>query len=963
MPRLKLSFLGSPQVELDGAPAEIGSNKALALLAYLATTGQGHSRDTLSVLLWPDSDQSRARTYLRHTLWTLKRALEDRWLHASRGQISFQADASVWLDVQIFRESITAAATHTHPIGQICAACLAQLQKAADLYRDSFLAGFTLPDAPAYDEWQFFQAEELRQLFAGVLERLVQEYEARASYDTAIRYARRRLALDPLDEPVQRTMMRLYALAGQQAAALRQYQECVRLLEAELGVTPEDETTALYESIKARQLAPTQQSERHSTAAIDQLTPVLIDNPADERAHRELMRLYALSGRRHDALRQYQACVKTLAARNMRPAPETEALYWQIMTTEPPASSAPDPRPTWATPAPITSEIRRSIPLAGRNDELIALQNKLQITRHGQGRTILLAGEAGVGKTRLAYELLQTAASAHMTLLFGAAYEQESHLPYQPFIEAFDSYLTEQNHPPTQNPITHYKPIGANDVQQEHSALFKAAADFLAALARHAPVVFLLDDLHAADEASLGLFHYLARQTQALPIVLLATYRTDVATPPTSPFGRLLNAFYREQLSDILHLTRLSHHDSATIITHVLGGTAEPALVQTILEIAEGNPFFTQEITRALLKAGHLFQEAGEWRLRSGATPLVPTQLREFLRERVQRLGPEVEPVLTAAAVIGREFRFPVLRAVASLPDHTLLDALDAALEGAMLEETSEGYRFRHMLIRQTLYESLSHTRRRWLHTRTAEAIESLASARSSQHSAEALAFHYNRSDQRERALPYLLQAGQRAFDIYALEMARDHFEQALQLMDELGVDEPEQRWQALERLGRCAYILADTQRAVACFEQALALEATDRWQPDPDARLQLRLLAAFALTTIGDMAAADRYLEQALAERGQIQEESSEYAYLLYNIAVYAWHRFDYLKAYEAAQRSLEVAQRLNDPEAIARGYEMLALTAHSLGDWQQGRDFEALRTSLLGQAMDVTYAFDAHL
>jgi predicted ATPase len=267
--------------------------------------------------------------------------------------------------------------------------------------------------------------------------------------------------------------------------------------------------------------------------------------------------------------------------------------------------------------------MERSTPLAGRKAELATLQSRIQAARQGQGYTLLLAGEAGLGKTRLAYEAVRFAAMARMSTLIGAAYEEEGHLPYQPFIEAFDRYLGEQHRPPEQHPITHYQPLGSSDPQQEHSALFKATTTFLTTLTAHAPVVLLLDDLHAADEASLSLFHFLARQTRSTPLILLATYRTDIATRPASPFDRLLNALYREQLGEVHHLTPLAEEDGAQIISHILQGAADPTLIKAIAELAEGNPFCTQEITWAMLKADHLIQEAGQWRMRPGITPSV----------------------------------------------------------------------------------------------------------------------------------------------------------------------------------------------------------------------------------------------------------------------------------------------------------------------------------------------------
>jgi predicted ATPase len=343
----------------------------------------------------------------------------------------------------------------------------------------------------------------------------------------------------------------------------------------------------------------------------------------------------------------------------------------------------------------------------------------------------------------------------------------------------------------------------------------------------------------------------------------------------------------------------------------------------------------------------------------------MPSQLQELLRERVQRLGSTVESALLAAAVIGREFRFSILAAVTGLPEADLLDAMDTALSASLLQESGEGYCFRHALIRQTLYDGLSQGRRAWLHTRTAEAVETLYGSRPEtlRPHVEALAFHYDQSNSRDRALPYLVAAGQKAVDIYALEVALNYFQRALALMDALDLDDRAQRWQILKRLGWCAYVLADTLQAVACLEQALALTPTENWQPSARDRLQLHLSAAFALTTAGDMAAAIRHLHAAVAEVGETGGESAEYAHLLYQVALQHWHQDEYQEAFEVARWSLEVADHLNDPGATARAYEILALSAHSLGDWQQGLNFEEQRARLVGPNPDVSSAFDAHL
>ena len=252
MSRLALHLLGPPRVERDGEPVRIAGRKALALLAYLAVTGRNHRRETLATLLWPELDHSRARAELRRALSTLRRTLGDICLRVDQGTVELSPDQDVWLDVGELRRQLVACNAHGHPAEEVCADCVPLLQKAGELFEGDFLEGFTLRDSAEFDEWQFFETEGLRDQLANVLQRLVHWHSSQGSYDEAIVYARRRLSLDPLRESSHRELMRLYAQARQRAAALRQYRECERVLDEELGVAPSEETTTLYEQIRTR---------------------------------------------------------------------------------------------------------------------------------------------------------------------------------------------------------------------------------------------------------------------------------------------------------------------------------------------------------------------------------------------------------------------------------------------------------------------------------------------------------------------------------------------------------------------------------------------------------------------------------------------------------------------------------------------------------------------------------------
>jgi DNA-binding SARP family transcriptional activator len=250
MPSLKICLLGSPQIEQASRVVDLPRRKAQALLFYLAMTGERQQRATLATLLWPESDQQRAYGSLRRHLSELNLALGGTWIAADADTIGLARAGDLWVDVSEFQALLAACRNHDHAATAVCPACLEPLTAAVALYRADFLSGFTLPAAPAFDEWQFFQSEGLRQSYATALERLVQIHLTQAEAEAAIPYARQWLSLDPLHEPAHRQLMHLYAATGQLSAALRQYEICVQTLGNELDAPAAAETTALYDQLR-----------------------------------------------------------------------------------------------------------------------------------------------------------------------------------------------------------------------------------------------------------------------------------------------------------------------------------------------------------------------------------------------------------------------------------------------------------------------------------------------------------------------------------------------------------------------------------------------------------------------------------------------------------------------------------------------------------------------------------------
>ena len=251
--RLELYFLGPPQIRLDSTSISLERRKGTALLAYLAVEPGRHSRASLSALLWPDLEQSRAYKNLRQTLWDVQQSMGEKWITADRESIGLNEDVDIQLDVSKF-ESCLDEVSHQSDTS-LRAALLAD---SAKLYRNHFLTGFSLKDAHPFNDWAFAKSEEFRHQLGRALVMLSDDLCSLGQAEQAIPYARRLITLDPLDESSHRQLMQIYLQAGQHSAALKQYQACEQLLRKELGVDPQPETRELYKKIRKRDIKPAQ---------------------------------------------------------------------------------------------------------------------------------------------------------------------------------------------------------------------------------------------------------------------------------------------------------------------------------------------------------------------------------------------------------------------------------------------------------------------------------------------------------------------------------------------------------------------------------------------------------------------------------------------------------------------------------------------------------------------------------
>ena len=565
---------------------------------------------------------------------------------------------------------------------------------------------------------------------------------------------------------------------------------------------------------------------------------------------------------------------------------------------------------------PLISTPIRCPVLVGRTEYFNALQRLLDAVRGGHGQLVLISGEAGVGKSRLAAEIVEDAATKGYLALQGTCFEQDRSSPYAPLLDLLQAQFAQRMAPdhaadlePTTRELLYLLPgilppprnlvVDTTMDRETHKRrLVTALAHHFGSLADRQPLLLVFEDLHWSDDGSLEQLLQLARFCTARPICLLVTYRSDDASPTLHHWLAQLD---RARLTQELRLKRLTLNEVAVMLRAIfaLNRPVRPEFLDAVYGLTDGNPFFIEEVLTTLISQGDIFYGSSGWDRKPLLGMRIPRSVQDAVRQRLERLSAAARQILALAAVIGRRVDLELLRVLAHIDELTLVKAINELTAAQLLvEETADQVRFRHALTRQVVYADLLARERRRLHRAVAEILEHQESDSGSERAVADLAYHFFEAQMWHKALMYSQRAGEQARMLQAPQAAVQHFTRAL---------------------------LAASHVASAPLQQLYALRA-----------------ASYDL--LGDFSAARADYTSALALAEQQQDNRARWAAIL---ALGALHsEVDYRQAGVYVLHALELARELGDPSLLAR-------SLNRVGNWYLNADQPELALDLHREAL----------
>ncbi|MCP4426289.1 MAG: AAA family ATPase, partial [Chloroflexi bacterium] len=590
MPILQIALLGSFQVALDGQPVTaFESDKVRALLAYLAVEAdRPHRREALAALLWPDMPETAARSNLRHALANLRRAIHDYdavppYLHITRQTIQFNRHSQHTLDTAAFLSEADNPPTKR------------QREEMVARYHGEFLAGFSIANSAVFEEWAVIKREQLHRRMLHTLRELATIYAQRGQYEQAIPFARQQVELEPWDEAAHQQLIRLLALAGRRSAALTQYENCRRILQAELSIAPTAVTNTLYQNIR------------------DETWP-------DDIARLPLPR-YLVEEREASLPPPFVARDRELAQLNhFLNQTYTRKGRVAFITGEPGSGKTTlmhaFTRQTMAANPDLLVVSGKCSAYTGSGDPYLPFLEIMQMLT-GDVESRWEAGNISADHARRLWNVLPDAAEA---LLINGPLLLDRFIPSAPLLTRAQIRTRSQqpNGAPWLGQLAEWAQAGEIMPAFSPTDLFEQFAGLLKTLARRQPLLLLLDDLQWIDSGSLDLLFHLGRQLRGHRILVLGAYRPgDVAGGRNGQPHPLLNVINEMQQIFGRNQVDLSRAGGRPFINALLDSQPkrlDEQFREMVCRQTGGQALFTTELLRGLQERGDLVKDGnGRW--------------------------------------------------------------------------------------------------------------------------------------------------------------------------------------------------------------------------------------------------------------------------------------------------------------------------------------------------------------
>jgi predicted ATPase/DNA-binding SARP family transcriptional activator len=903
MGRLILRLLGTPEVNHAEHPLTFQTRKVLALLAYLTVEHGVHSRDKITALLWPESDEERGKASLRRALSYLRESLDEP-SHQHSGHVplqpphvliehqtlSFNLASDFEVDTQTLQMGFTLARRRspgdlrTH---------LAHLKLAASCYRANFLDGLSLPDAPDFEDWLLLQRENWRRQ-ANTLFDCLSEWQTEAGeLENALETTTRWVEHDLLNETAYTRLMQLHSALGDRSAALQAFERCRAILDRELSVEPSLETIMLAERIRS-QTSPVREQVVHEAHSPQEAWELPLTGRATE--HRALVTAF-----------------QTMLAG-----------HTQVATIE-------------------------GEPGIGKT----RLAKEFLRWARAQGADVLEARAFETG-SRLPYQPLVEAMRSRL----------EGEQDLQSLLG--DVWLAELARllPEFHEQIPELSPPLSLGEAEARTRLFEAIARLGHALARRAPIVFFIDDTQWADAASLDVLQYASRRwaTAHLPVFLLCTFRSDDLASSVA-LADWLGGLERNLPVSRQALTALTFDETLRLVQSLFGterrtmgnegeGQAEKeedieVWSRWLFAETRGHPFFLIEHLKLLAGQKGLFQDEARTvpitadliLPQEAAQSRLPSSVRDFIHARLTRLSHEALTLCMAAAVLGDGCTFDQLWRVAEINENQALSALDEGVTRGLLQETGGRCFFAHDSIRAGAYAEAGEIRRRVLHRRALETLQA-ASA-----SPAELAQHARASGLPDAAAHWSIAAGDAAMRVFAARDAVAQYEHARQLVrqshksprpsgEENVVVSLAELSQLYLQLGWAYELSSQFSQAESIYEELLTL-ARALHEPVMECAA-LNRLATQAAENSQNLARAEELLQQALVIAESTQNKAGV-AETAWNIAQTGFYAAKMAASLPHAERALTLARELNQQELTGRSLHALATLEAALGQLEE--------------------------